>query len=146
MTTDLKSIQSTEDRQEGPRWFVSDGCRYDRHDADVTLRIDVYEGEKTLELDCEGPHPDHWLGYALDADNLTRTLGFHCAEDLERFIAENSLVEGAPFAARLDWHFYRGDGWTTDDDWEIEVTVIAAVSTAPVAPDPRWDPSRDAGA
>ncbi len=78
-------------------------------------------GSFYLEIDCDGPPPNHWLAYMLDCVNLVEMLYM---DPVERFIIENGIAPGQPFYLYLTYNCSQDYFGEIDEEVDYEVTSI----------------------
>jgi len=110
----------------------------------VVIEPDEETGEFGMDLDCDGPHPDHWLGYLLSMDTLNGVLGFIGGVDEQlkqmmewgvapgqRFIIELVFSAGRDYWGEYDeslnWRVMDVEPWVPNRlEWAIRQAVAFA--------------------
>lgn len=132
------------------QFFVGDGAAYfvDTTLCWVTL-TSAYEdwGHLSLDLACDGPHPDHWFAYEMDCVGLNDMLGFPVfygedGDDVfrERWMFEQGVAPGQRFriAATYD-SFVTDTAYGREYDSEIDFVVIAIDTWTNAESTDAWD-------
>jgi len=84
-------------------------------------------GSFYLEMDCEGPPPNHWLDYCFDTTgSLKDIMGVDdCHGSVEQMLLEHGIAPGQPFYVWLSfrsWKDYWGE-YDEEVDWEVTSIV-----------------------
>jgi len=127
---ELTPIQFDEPDRSGPKYFIGERCCYFAHNpkamvAWITFRIDNDDGVLEVELDCDYPHPDHWLAYWIDHNGLNEVINSGLNETqpfLLWFLLDNGIAPGQPFLAEV--RFWASTDYWGEYDEEIEVRVM----------------------
>lgn len=92
-----------------------------------------------FSIDAEGPVPP-WYRYMEDCEGLTFAL-FPDALRGDQLAAEllaMGIAPGQAFFIHMTFRYYRGDGWETDDEMEIEWELRAVEPLDPAVAAERW--------
>lgn len=112
----------------GPIHFIGEGAAYFKGTSLcwVTLVAEYEdEGWLSLELSCDGPHPQHWLGFEMDAIGLNELLGFEGTDEAkEEFLLQQGIAPGQRFRIEATYHSYQtwtdyGYEYDADTDWSV---------------------------
>lgn len=112
----------------GPRHFIGEGAAYFAGTTLcwVTLVVEYEdEGCLSLELACDGPHPNHWFAFEMDCGSLDDIFDFNGGDETrEELLFRMGIAPGQRFRIAATYH--TGKYWTdcgyeydAEVDWEV---------------------------
>jgi hypothetical protein len=122
----LFELVGIEEQDFGPESFIGKGAAYFADTSlcwfTVSIEYRVEDDELYFSLDCDGPHPGHWLSCELDNTSLAEMLVGHntAYEDHKETIdwmMREGIAPGQMFMIEAWYNCYQ-DHW---GDWDCEV-------------------------